>query len=142
MKKTAKIGLFAALLCAVLTALFFYPRGGGNVETVVIPPAESDIYTEKDIRAAADTVVQYFKEGFDGCTLKELRYAGDEAAGQFAEWEEQYEIDEVIVLMSTFDVDASGGDGSLNPNYTYKNWGWVLGRNAGGEWKHLTYGYG
>lgn len=142
MEKTTKIRLFAALSCIILLALFLYPRGGGNVRKVVISPVESDIYTEADIDAAMDVTLRYFKQGFKGCTLKELRYAGDEAAGQFAEWEEQYEVGEAIVLLSTFDVDASGGDGSLNPNYTYKNWGWVLGRNAGGEWEHLTYGYG
>lgn len=142
MKKTAKIGLFGVLLCAALLAMFFYPRGGGNVREAVILPAGSDIYTEADIDAAMDVTLRCFKKGFDGCTLKELRYAGDEAAGQFAEWEEQYQTDEAIVLLSTFDVDASGGDGSLNPNYTYKNWGWVLGRNAGGKWELLTCGYG
>lgn len=143
MKKPIKIALLGALLCAAALAIFLLtPRGGGDVSQVSIVPVESGIYTEEDIRAAEDTVVRYFKKGFDGCALKELRYAGDEAAEQFTGWEEQYQADEVIVLLSTFDVDASGGDGSLNPNYTYKNWGWVLGRNEGGEWKHLTYGYG
>ena len=47
-----------------------------------------------------------------------------------------------MVLLSTFDVDSSGGDGSLIPNGTYENWQWVLGRNAGGEWEHRTRGYG
>lgn len=142
MKKIAKTGLLCALLCAAVLTVFLYPRGGGDVSQAVMIPVESGIYTEGDIQAAADTVVRYFKKGFDGCALKELRYAGDEAAEQFAGWEDQYQVDEVIVLLSTFDVDASGGDGSLEPNYTYKGWGWVLGRNAGGKWKHLTYGYG
>ena len=133
MKNVIKTALFCALLCAILSAAYLCARGGGDVKQVSIVPVESEIYTEEDIRAAEDTVVHYFKKGFDGCTLRELRYAGDEAAGQFMEWEEQYKIDEVIVLLSTFDVDASGGDGSLNPNYTYQDWGWVLGRNARGR---------
>ena len=42
---------------------------------------------------------------------------------------QQYGGDEAIVLTSTFDVDGSGGDGSLNPNSTYKDWIWLLVRN-------------
>ncbi len=49
--------------------------------------------------------------------------------------------DEAIVLTSTFDVDGSGGDGSLNPNSTYKDWIWLLVRNKQGEWKHVDHGY-
>lgn len=99
----------------------------------VILPAESDIYTEADIRAA-DAAVRYFKEEFDGCTLKELRCAGDEAAEQFAEWEEQYNTCEAIVLLSIFDVDASGGDGSLTRM--------VLMRIGSGFWEETRAGNG
>ena len=49
--------------------------------------------------------------------------------------------DEVIVLLSSFDVDSSGGDGSLNPNSTYDNWSWILVRTSGGKWKHVDHGY-
>ena len=49
--------------------------------------------------------------------------------------------DEVLVFTSTFDVDESGGDGSLNPNDTYKNWKWILVRTNGGEWEHVDHGY-
>lgn len=31
---------------------------------------------------------------------------------------------ELIVLLSTFDTDENGGDGSFNPNDTYTNWQW------------------
>lgn len=35
----------------------------------------------------------------------------------------------VIVLLSNFDVNDSGVDSSLNPNSTYKNFQWILIRN-------------
>ena len=59
----------------------------------------------------------------------------------FKEILQQYGADEAIVLTSTFDVDGSGGDGSLNPNSTYKDWIWLLVRNKQGEWKHVDHGY-
>lgn len=141
MKKAGIAVLLSVLLCGAL-AVYLRIRSGGEASQVSIVPVESGIYSEEDIQAAADTVIQYFQREFEGCTLTELRYAGDEAAGQFAEWAEQYQADEAIVLLSAFDVDASGGDGSLNPNSTYEGWQWILGRNAGGEWEHFTHGYG
>ena len=57
-------------------------------------------------------------------------------------WAEQYDAEEAMVLYSDFDVDSSGGDGSLNPNSTYTDWSWVLVRENGGAWKIATWGMG
>lgn len=43
--------------------------------------------------------------------------------------------------VSSFDVDSSGGDGSLNPNSTYNDWKWILVRTNGGKWQHVDHGY-
>ncbi len=135
MKKSFFLALVVLLL---LTAC-----GGGNTEHVEIPDWKpSEIYTDSDIEAAFKTVKTYFSKEFGGCTLTKLYYPGDAFADEFEEWAEQYGVDEAIVLYSSFDVDASGGDGSLEPNSTYEDWEWVLVRSAGGEWKHATHGYG
>lgn len=47
----------------------------------------------------------------------------------------------MLVLLSSFDVDASGGDGSLNPNSSYEGWAWILVRSKAGQWKHVDHGY-
>ncbi len=48
----------------------------------------------------------------------------------------------VIVLLSEFDVDSSGGNGSLNPNSTYNNWMWIHIRDSSkGEWQVDDWGY-
>ena len=142
MKKGVKTGLLSLLLCGVLLAAYQGTRGGGDVSQAAVTPVESALYSASDLDAAADTVLRYFQEEFEGCSLRELHYIGDGAAEQFAEWAEQYGVEEAVVLLSSFDVDASGGDGSLNPHETYKDWQWVLGRSAGGAWEHLTHGYG
>ena len=139
--KRAKRGpeiIFVILILAVLCAC----GGGGTVRDAVIVPVQSDIYTEKEIDDAAKTAIRYFAREFSGCTLKEIQYIGDEKAESFREWAEQYDADEAIILTSTFDVDASGGDGSLNPNSTYRNWQWILVRDGVGGWRHVTHGYG
>ena len=76
-----------------------------------------------------DTVMTYFETEFKGCTLTQLCYPGDASADLFTEWAEECEADEAIVLYSSFDTDASGGDGSLEPNTTYDDFQWILVRD-------------
>ena len=134
MKK--RIVVVSLLLCLLLTAC-----GGGKVRTMpAIGPSE--LYTDREIGKAMDIVADYFKKEFDGCTLIRLEY--DEAAvrDELMGWADQYEEGQAIVLLSDFDVDSSGGDGSLNPNDTYRNWKWILTRTGAGEWQLRTWGYG
>ena len=80
-----------------------------------------------------------FKD-WKGCTLKEIYYAGDDEK-YFKEINQQYGGKEAIVLLSKFDVDGSGGDGSLNPNSTYDHWNWLLIKDKHGNWKEVDHGY-
>ena len=130
-----------AVFSAVLLVLTLCSCGG-DAKNAVIIPVQSDIYASEDINAAIKTAIKYFEREFSGCTLKEIQYIGDQARESFEEWAEQYHADSAIILISTFDVDSSGGDGSLNPNSTYENWQWILVRSANGSWKHVTHGYG
>ena len=114
---------------------------GGDVTSVKITECTSEIYTDVEIENAIDVAVNYFKKVFEGCTLKEITYLGDEKNDGWKEFAERNNADDVIVLVSTFDVDASGGDGSLNPNSTYTNWKWILVRTDNGKWKHVDHGY-
>lgn len=57
------------------------------------------------------------------------------------DWADRNDADEVMVLLSSFDVDSSGGDGSLNPNSTYDKWMWILVRTKDGQWKYVDHGY-
>ena len=57
------------------------------------------------------------------------------------DWKTQYQTDDVVVLLSDFEVGKRGGDGSLTPGTTYRNWEWILIRNTGGEWEIKTWGY-
>lgn len=96
----------------------------------------------EDIQAAVDVVEKKFKRDFSGCTMTALRYAPHSGKEGNEAWAEQYDAEEAMVLYSDFDVDSSGGDGSLNPNSTYTDWSWVLVRENGGAWKIATWGMG
>lgn len=114
---------------------------GGNVKKAQVTNFTSEVYSNDEIQDAIDVTMDYFKKKFSGCTLTEITYYGDDKLSDFQEFAQRNNADEVIVLVSSFDVGPSGGDGSLNPNDTYKNWKWILVRNEGGEWVHVDHGY-
>lgn len=119
----------------------FMLGSGGNVKNVVIHEVSSDIYSQEEISAATQTVLSEFARSWSGCTLTEIGYVGDEAVGRHQDYLSRYNASDVIVLLSTFNVDGSGGDGSLKSNSTCKNWSWVLVRPSGGSWQLVDQGY-
>lgn len=139
MKK--KTFIIIALVMILLTGCSG-KNNGGNINNVQISDWKpSEIYSDEDIEAAYQTVKDYFGKEFGGCTLTKLYYPGDTYSDEFQEWAKQYDADEAIIIVSSFDVDSSGGDGSLEPNTTYDDWNWILIRDHGGDWKHVDHGY-
>ena len=133
--KKILLSLFLSLML-VLTAC------GGNVRNVKKTVGESQQFTAQEIEDAMDTAIHYFAKEFNGCTMTEIIYSESASHDAAAEWAVQYGADEGIVLLSTFEVDETGGDGSLNPGSTYRNWQWILVRTDGGDWELKTWGYG
>ena len=123
------------LVIVLLTAFMLFFSG---TERVL---CESELFEEEDIQTAMDAVIVNFKLDFKGCKLTEVRYEEEINLRDGAQWAEQYGADEAIVLLSTFEVGKSGGDGSFNPNSTYTNWQWILTRNEGERWEIRTSGY-
>ncbi len=114
---------------------------GGNISKTKTKPVDSKLYSEQEISAAIDTIKKEFKRNWNGCTLTEIYYAGDKTSKDYQDWADRNDADEVIVLLSSFDVAPSGADGSLNPASTYNKWNWILVRKDGGPWQHVDHGY-
>ncbi len=124
------------LICFVISGC-----NGGNIKNVKTHKVDSELYSQQEINSAIDTIKQEFQKNWSGCSLTEIYYAGDDASKDHQDWADRNNADEVIVLLSAFDVDDSGGDGSLNPNSTYENWNWILVRTNGEKWTHVDHGY-
>ncbi len=134
MKKVLSLSV-TLLLCFVISGC------GGNIENMKTHKVDSELYSQQEINAAIDTIKREFQNNWSGCSLTEIYYAGDNASKDHQDWADRNNADEVIVLLSVFDVDDSGGDGSLNPNSTYDNWKWILVRTNNGKWVHVDHGY-
>ena len=142
MKDKKKLRLWILLILIALAGMFSQRLlVGGDVSRVQRLIGESSLYSQAEIEQMMDTVESAFRREFKGCTLTELEYDEEFSSKQSGDWAEQCQADEAVVLTSSFDVDGSGGDGSLNPNSTYSKWMWVLTRNEGGDWKMQTWGY-
>lgn len=129
-------------MASVVFTLALAGCGGETSSGPAIKISPSDDYTEAEITAAMDIVQGHFADTFEGCTLTDLWYDEDEVGDMEAGWAEQYDADQAIVLLSNFETDQRGGDGSLNPNDIYSNWQWILVRTDGGTWSLQTMGYG
>ncbi len=140
------------LICILLsvTVLFLMSacnvqlNKSGNVKSVKIEEWEvSKLYSDDEIKAAIKASEDYFEKEFGGCTLTKITYAGDNASLNETAYRKDNgsDYDKVIVLLSSFDTDSFGGDGSLNPNSTYDNWNWIMGKKQGDKWEHIDHGY-
>ncbi len=135
MKKIVTV-LLAAVLVLGLT-------GCGRISsTMEITCDTSKYYSTTEIHDAMDVVKSYFRREFNGCTMTALGYIGDEKRDYMEGFASQYGVDEVMVLVSDFETGSSGGDGSLNPNDTYRSYKWILLRDKNGSWSHADHGYG
>ena len=135
--KKIQVLLSLALCLALLTAC-----GGGDISLVGRRIGQCELFSEWQIANAMDEVERYFQKELDGCKLLRLEYDEQKTQAEAREWAAQYGAEEAIVLYSDFSVDATGGDGSLSPGDTYRNWKWVLTRSVKGEWELRTWGYG
>ena len=135
MKKLLPL-LLSALLVLSLT-------GCGRISSSMLITCDtSQFYSTPDIHDAMDVVENYFRRHFDGCTMTELGYIGDEKRQAMEEYAVQYGVEQAIVLVSAFETNGRGGGGSLNPNDTYRNYKWILLRDTDGSWSHADHGYG
>lgn len=144
MKKKSIIAICAVLVILILAAVLVLTGNRGNVSNVNRVVGYSALYGENSINEAFDVIEKKFAKDFEGCTLTELRYDKD-VENRFAEEIEKYHKEnnqELIVVLSTFNTDEKGGDGSFNSNDTYDNWQWYLVKTADKKnWKIINWGY-
>ena len=108
-KRDSHIFLGVAIFIAAITVFNIISNFSSKENNAEIQNGETvQMYSQKEINSAIDVIKKEFKRDWKGCTLKEIYYAGDKVSEEHQEFAERYNADEVIVLVSTFDVDESG----------------------------------
>ena len=140
--------LMAAMLIAAVCLSACSSRETEATEMPTSAPTEAlteaptypmPVYTEEEIQAAMDAVTAKFNKDFTGCELLRLEYIEGKYPSDYEHYSKRCAVDRVIVLESDFYAgpDASS---SLNQDYTYHNWKWIL-IDDGSGWTVWTNGY-
>ena len=102
---------------------------------------ESTKFSKEEIDNAVDCLKRSFD--FEACTLTKIYY-NEEISNTAVEDYLQFgngsvnkvKAENVIVLLSDFDVNNSGDNPVLNPGETYTNYNWILIRDdKNSDWK-------
>ena len=109
----------------------------GDASNVRVLERQSSLYSQEEIESAIEVIKRDFENDWNGCTLNTIYYAGDEVCAD----ETRDRGVKTIVLISDF-TTGNYDFGSLNTNYTYTNWSWILIENEHGRWEHIDHGYG
>ncbi len=118
---------------------------------VQIDYGESKIYSRADMDESIALIQEQFAK-WQGCEMKNLRYAGDECNNEEnIKWlneliEARGYKDKCVACIEFFSdfyvsKDAQKYGLTLNPDSEYKDWQWWLARTDKGEWELLTWGY-
>lgn len=141
-----KIVFFLCLILMVLSLMVVTQVG--KTDNVVVNIGATDKFSKNEVNDAVNCVKESFKS-FKGCTLTKLWY-DEKKSNQCIEGYLKngrgsvngVKPENVIVLLSNFDVDSSGGNGGVNPNSTYDNYNWILIRDSKADnWKVDDRGY-
>lgn len=141
MKKKIILLIILLIFVAIGTFVYIHSNKHGNISHVKTSFTSTDHHSADDIKQSMDIVKDFFKSEYNGCTLTNLWYDDEVSLRSEDEWKQQYHGKEAIILLSDFNVDASGGDGSLTPNETYTCWEWILVKNSDDKWILETWGY-
>ncbi|MFB7142531.1 hypothetical protein ACFCYN_23245 [Gottfriedia sp. NPDC056225] len=139
--KNKKRFLALFLLLVVGISILIYQQQT-NAETVKVKIGQSNQFTKDEINAAVSTVKEQFKS-YKGCTLTDIWYSEKDSLAvtkEYMNYGGGYETvvgdKNVLVLLSNFKVDSSGGNGSWKPNSTQTKYTWTLIRNnEKGKWR-------
>ena len=150
--KKPSLARVAMILSLVLCLLICVPFSAcspnrGKTDGVQVELGASTLFSRNELMSAVDCVKKEFV-AFEDCELIRIWY--DEERSNFIK--ESYMThgrgkilrvtrENVIILFSDFYVGPSAA-GSFNLNSTYKNWNWILVREAANSpWRLDDYGY-
>lgn len=120
--------------------------GTASGAEVTIDYGTSDIYTEDDLENAVIQIKCKFAF-WEGCELKNIRYAGDDYASdenleRINDTAPDGHYTQVAKFLMDFHSPASTGNTTFEPDKDYVDYGWWLARTADSGWEIITFGYG
>ena len=118
----------------------------GSVEKVDFWKGSSDIYSQDELQAAVDAIMNtVWNEWTVKVKMQDISYQWDEESSSQLDYckELSGDVEQCVFFKTNFfipeqDVEMAW---AFEPNKTMKDYGWFLWRIGSGEWKVLTSGY-
>lgn len=129
--------MILAVIGAALAILLIYAVGfrkGGSVKKAQNTISRENGYTFEEMDAAVEVVYRYFEENFDRCTLESIQRVEEPTGERAAELAKNEDVDQALVLWTSFKTGWMHGDLSLESFESYF-WEWVMIQNEDGEWE-------
>ena len=116
---------------------------GGEVS---IDLGESELYSDEDLNDAVIQIKCQFAF-WDGCELKSIKYAGDDAATEEKlAWANEKNPDgkytQVMGFLMDFHSPKTANDTTFEADKDYTDYQWWLARNEKDSWEIVDFGYG
>ena len=119
----------------------------GSADALVIEYGESERYSPEELEDAAALILKEF-DGWKGCEMDTLRYAGDDATdAETVEWLNKLDgadpanpFTECAEFISDFHT-ATDTEPGFNPDGNYTDWQWYVARTENGDWALMSWGY-
>ena len=106
----------------------------------------SAVYDEADMESAVSQITAEFNTW--GCTLLDIRYAGDECCSEenlnwLRSLDSEKNYTQCIEFLMDFHspTEENLGGTAWNPDSDYTDYQWWLARPEGGEWEVMSWGY-
>jgi len=138
----------SSVVVVLIGILHLVVSQSGKSNNVQVSIGQSSKFSEEEIKEAVAKVKTEFR-GFQGCELTDIWYTEEESTKIAEDYlnygggsEKDIDPNNVIGLLSNFEVDSSGSDGSLEPSSTYTEWNWILIRDSKSQkWRVVDSGY-
>lgn len=144
MKKLLKSGACIAFVVVVVfvCVAFWLDNRAGQVDEAVVEYGQSQLYSKKDMNAAADILKEKFKE-FNGCELHKIYYTSDERSeNERKELNEQgNSYTQCMVFRTSFHSPKFSTNGGWDKDTEYTDWQWVFAKDYSGTWQLVSYGH-
>lgn len=148
-KQILKISISFFVIVFILVAVILCGREVGilnnNIANTKVDLGTSDIYSQQDLQAAADVILNEIKTWNSVKEVYTVSYCGDEISSgnlDYCNILSDTECIQCVVFESSFHTVKSYAESDgFNADSRYDYWQWYLARTADGEWKLLTWGY-
>ena len=142
-----KKGTLAAVLCTLLCFVaLVLGYGFGSWFVPVDKDIGSDVYTEQEMDAAVDIILEDSFWDEMNARLLDIHYIGDEESGGYLPSVQGRFPESNYTECAVFDTDFRSAffaknAAPLKPREVYTDYLWVLARTDGGSWEVVTSGY-